>query len=77
MVFLGTHFTSPLSAGIFGCTDAEKHKDMTILETVLAKMFTRKVVHKDLRNVLVKFENFCIKTFSDYTSFGALLRICF
>ena len=33
---------------------------MTILEPDLAKVLTSKVVHKDLSNVLVKFEGFQI-----------------
>ena len=40
-----------------------KLKDTTILELDLANVFTSKVVHKDLRNVLLKFENFWSTTF--------------
>ena len=40
-----------------------KLKDTTILELDLANVLTRKVVHKDLRNALVKFENFWSTTF--------------
>ena len=36
---------------------------MTILEFVLAKMLTSKIVHKYLSNVLVKFENLLTPNF--------------
>ena len=39
-----------------------KLKDMIILEPDLANVLTSKVVHKDLRNVLVKFESFWTPT---------------
>ena len=46
---------APYPTEISGWTVTEKPKDMTILELVLHKVLTTKVVHQDLRNALVKF----------------------
>ena len=42
----------------FGQTAKENSKDKTFLGSDLARGLTRKVVHKNLRNVPVNFENF-------------------
>ena len=55
--------TRSLSVENFGWTVTGKLKDMIILESVLAKMLTSKIVHKYLSNVLVKFENLLTPNF--------------